>query len=171
MQIRNEAIQELVSQLFQQEHTKKLLMILRILNRLVSNRTIEVRYVCEFMLNDLVYSSASSTPENGSRQRATNTFLWLKVLEAIRKFIPNHDYKSCRDIFKMLLEVIKRIPHSDSCFPPPLESELALAKSPKKRKLSDTDNFTQDELNKEKLDHITDDIKLESLFEVPYWFW
>lgn len=170
MHFRKEAIQELVNQLFHQEHNKKLLMLLRIINRLVSNRIFEARHVSEFMLNNLVYSSGvvmsgsdggGGGPEKHQQHRvvvvkATNTFMWLKVLEAVKNFIPQHDYKSCRDILKMLLEVIKRIPHSESSFPDPLETELSLSISPKKRKLD------QNEPNSDSYD----DIKLESLYEV-----
>lgn len=169
MHFRKEAIQELVNQLFHQEHNKKLLMLLRIINRLVSNRIFEARHVSEFMLNNLAYSSGvimpssdgGSGPDKHQQNRvvvvkATNTFMWLKVLEAVKNFIPQHDYKSCRDILKMLLEVIKRIPHSESSFPDPLETELSLSKSPKKRKLD------QNEQNNDSYD----DIKLESLYEV-----
>lgn len=162
----------MVNQVFQQEHTKKQLLILRLINRLVNNRVIEVRFVCEFMLNNLVYSSGSSQAIANSKslQNPTNTFIWCKVLESIRKFIPIHDYKSCRDIFKMLLEVIKRIPHSNSSFPPHLETELLFIKSPNKRKLlSDYNNFQDsfaNTLSKNSTSMVTDDIKLESLYEV-----
>lgn len=54
----------------------------------------------------------------------TPTYLWCKVLECVRRFIPLHDYKSCRDIFKMLLEVVKRIPHAHSSYPAQLETEV-----------------------------------------------
>lgn len=203
VQLRRESINELVNQIFQIEHTKKQLLILRLINKLVNNRIIEVRYVCEFMLNNLLYSGGSlnqstpslvsqlsssnlvgqsmnnihnQQPKSNANIKPTNTFIWCKVLELIRKFIPSHDYKSCRDIFKMLLEVLKRIPHSNSSYPPHLETELLFIKSANKHKLlSDYNNFQDTYYNsvlnssnchKNNVSIVTDDIKIESLFEV-----
>lgn len=156
-------------------------MILRIINRMVINRMLEVRYVCEAMLNNLVYSERTTTT-TGVVIKPTNIFVWCKVLEAIRKYIPEHDYKSCRDIFKMLLEVIKRIPHSNSSFPPPLETELFFLNKPSTRKrkllLDDYNSFhdiyslnnqaCDDKDTGNKLSQPTDDLKLESLYEVHF---
>ena len=187
--LRKVAIHELVNQVFHQKHTKKQLMLLRLLTRLVNNRVVEVRFVCEYMLNNLVFSNnsnsnanyltilnsstsyinttnAAANPPNSTNSanptnnlsliqklvqshnapaqnttttsastlattefKATPTYLWCKVLECVRRFIPLHDYKSCRDIFKMLLEVVKRIPHSHSSYPAQLETELLYIKS------------------------------------------
>jgi hypothetical protein len=158
--------------------------------------------VCESMLNNLVYSSVTANMQlvNQNNMTAmgasfsnllsnnvhmqqqqktslllkpTNTFIWCKVLESIRKFIPSHDYKSCRDIFKMLLEVVKRIPHSNSSYPPHLETELLFIKSAHKHKLLSDYNSFQDiffqsssSSSSANLSLVTDDIKLESLYEV-----
>jgi hypothetical protein len=229
LSLRKDAIQELVFQVFYQKHVKKQLILLRLITRLVNNRIIEVRYVCEYMLNNLVFAhnpnsnnqylnilnssqnyintnnsnnsnnnisslsisnnlalihkctqQSQNTTSNSIDARATPTYLWCKILECIRRFIPLHDYKSCRDIFKMLLEVVKRIPHSHSSYPIQLETELLLTKSNSKHKLlndytsgdnSLNDEFTND-LNKNaqntnlnKISIITDDLKLESLYE------
>lgn len=175
LQSKKEAIQELANQLFQHEHTKKQLMLLRIINRLVAARLVEVRYVCEAMLNALVYAGPTRPSSSSSSSKPTNTFVWCKVLEAVRKFIPQHDYKSCRDIFKMLLEVIKRIPHSVASVPPPLETELVFLSTHKKtagkrRLLLDDYNSFQDVMAASSTSPTesiaTDDIKLESLYEV-----
>ena len=58
-QMRKDAIQELVYQLFQQQHPKKQLVLLRVITKLVNTRVIEVRFVCEFMLNNLFFTSQS----------------------------------------------------------------------------------------------------------------
>lgn len=166
--MRKEAIQELVSQIFVQQHGKKQLLLIRIVSKLVMNRIVEVRLVCEFMIANLVYfghnssssSSSSSapqlvpnlssnhqlsannlnpnTPGNPGSNVPTNTvtstsanasakatppFIWCKIVECIIRFIPAQDYKTCRDIFKMLLEVVKRIPHANSSFPAHYDNE------------------------------------------------
>jgi hypothetical protein len=173
--LRKEATQELVAQVFYQKHTKKQLILLRLITRLVNQRIVEVRYVCESMLANLVFSNSSDGNANylnilnsstnfinatqtasnnfGTIQKltqtqqhnqqqpqqqrthghdllkmATPTYLWCKILECVRRFIPLHDYKSCRDIFKMLLEVVKRIPHSHGAYPVQLETELSFIK-------------------------------------------
>lgn len=168
MQNRKEAIQELVNQIFQQLHTKKQLLIIRLITKLVNTKIIEVRFVCEYMLNNLVYSNSNTTALQ--KQTATNPYIWCKVLECIRNFIPLHDYKSCRDIFKMLLEVVKRIPHEKTNFPPQLETELLFPKSARKHKLSADFSIFNDEYSGlytlSSLSKVTDDLKLESLFEV-----
>ncbi len=229
LSLRKDAIQELVFQVFFQKHVKKQLIILRLITRLVNNRIIEVRYVCEYMLNNLVFAHNSNsnsqylnilnssqnyintnnsnnsnnninslsisnnlalihkctqqsqnTTSNIIDVKTTPTYLWCKILECIRRFIPLHDYKSCRDIFKMLLEVVKRIPHSNSSYPIQLETELLMTKSNSKHKLlndytsgdnSLNDEFTNDinknaqNTNLNKMSIITDDLKLESLYE------
>ncbi len=189
-QTRKEAIQELVYQLFRQQHPKKQLVLLRVIAKLVNSRIIEVRFVCEFMLNNLFYLNqsaiqpqpTSSTGQQQQQQAAnppvkvkllseTSTFIWCKVLEFIQKLIPSLDYKSCRDIFKMLLEVVKKVPHSNSSVPPPLENEsnlsgatLAIATGGKHKLLDSGESASQQilSLNSSRL---TDDIKLESLFQ------
>ncbi len=154
---------------------------------------IEVRFVVEFMLNNLVYSDQvlnnnllvnalnqnavlNSTSTNSELHKTiqsiskqpTSPYLWYKVMECIRKCIPLHDYKACRDIFKMLLELIKRIPHSNSSYPPPLESEKPLDKvSPKKNDLKVGLYAGRQAQNTAHFKTTTDeDIKLESLYEV-----
>lgn len=186
---------------------------MRLITKLVNNRIIEVRYVCEYMLNSLVYFHSISSnsnylnflnnTNNASNQNQTNnlsinttntaliqkltqqsisgskttsTYLWCKILECIRRFIPLHDYKSCRDIFKMLLEVVKKIPHSDSSYPPTLETEQFSIKSAIKHKLNDysSDNSfgngdyfaSLNTNNSSDLSMVTDDLKLESLYDV-----
>jgi hypothetical protein len=196
MQIKKDAVQEIVNQAFTQQHTKKQLLLLRLVVKLVASRAVEVRFVVEFMLNNLVYSDQmlsnnllanavsqncmlNSTSSNSELQRTiqsvskqpTSPYLWYKVMECIRKCIPMHDYKACRDIFKMLLELVKRIPHSSSSYPPPLESERPLDQfeSPIKARSDlkvglfssrSTQNLAHHKLTAE------DDIKLESLYEV-----
>ena len=105
--------------------------------------------------------------------KETPTYIWCKVLEFIRRLIPTLDYKSCRDIFKMLLELAKRIPHSNSSVPPPLENEILCgSKSSVKHKLDtlEDEHFGQDLASNRILlqnsSRVTDNIKLESLFEV-----
>lgn len=102
--------------------------------------------------------------------KPTNTFIWGKILECIRNFIPRHDYKSCRDIFKMLLDVVKRIPHSNSSYPPHLETELLFIRSARKHKLFNEYNTFDDEFinlpTNNSISLPTDDFKLESLYEV-----
>ena len=200
--MRKDAIQELVVQFFQQQHSKKQLVLLRVITRLVNARVIEVRFVCEFMLNSLYFVSstqtntlANSTNSNSvpnmnastgnlsntnlvnmrskTGGKETPTYIWCKVLEFIRRLIPTLDYKSCRDIFKMLLELAKRIPHSNSSVPPPLENEILCgSKSSVKHKLDtlEDEHFGQDLASNRILlqnsSRVTDNIKLESLFEV-----
>ena len=215
--MKKEAIQELVNQIFQQQHAKKQLLLLRLITKLVNNRIVEVRYVCEYMLNNLVYFHSISSnsnylnflinTNNASNQNQTNnlsintsnvaliqklnqqsipgnkttsTYLWCKILECIRRFIPLHDYKSCRDIFKMLLEVVKKIPHSDSSYPPTLKTELFSIKSAIKHKLNDysSDNSfgngdysaSLNTNSSNQLSMVTDDLKLESLYDVIIFF-
>lgn len=133
------------------------------------------------MLNNLFYNNCLSTNNpnpstiNNNNlnhlkniSNKTTPYIWCKVLEFIRKLIPGLDYKSCRDIFKMLLEVVKRIPHSNSDLPLPLENEILFTKSINKHKI-DNDYKTIIINNKQSLlntSAVTDDIKLESLYEV-----
>ena len=200
--MRKDAIQELVGLFFQQQHSKKQLVLLRVITRLVNARVIEVRFVCEFMLNSLYFVSspqsntlANSTNSNPAPSanasnahlpntnlvnmrgktggKETPTYIWCKILEFIRRLIPTLDYKSCRDIFKMLLELTKRIQHSNSSVPPPLENEiLCVSKSGVKHKLDtvEVEHIGQDLASNKILlqnsSRVTDNIKLESLFEV-----
>jgi len=189
-QIRKEAVQELVYQLFQQQHPKKQLVLIRVIAKLVNSRIIEVRFVCEFMLNNLFFlnqSAAQSQVNNQVSQanpgqqstappvklkslKETSTFIWCKVLEFIQKLIPSLDYKSCRDIFKMLLEVVKKVPHSNSSVPPPLENESNLPSSigstrASKHKLLDFEQSASHQIELLNSSRLTDDIKLESLFQ------
>lgn len=198
VKLRRESIHELVSELFNLHHAKKQLVLLRLIQRLVNSRVIEVKYVCEDLLNNLNFSStsiqASSNTNTGnsglnssnnqnmlisltntgiqshnftlvkkllnqSEHEETSTYLWCKVLETVRKFIRLHDYKSCRDIFKSLLDVVKRIPHSSSSFPPQPDVDKYLS-GPKKPKLLDDQHI----LNSQS-DEVIEDIKLEVLFE------
>jgi hypothetical protein len=175
--VRKEAIQELVNQVFQQQHPKKQLLLLRVISKLISQRYLDVKLVCEYMLSNLTYSGTATA----GTQKPTSTYTWCKILEYVRSFVPLNDYKSCRDIFRMLLEVIKRIPHSNSSYPPHLETEFLFDKENKRRKLltdtSSTDlvnyEHMQTALNNNRLNAIvpssvTDDIRLESLHEVSY---
>jgi hypothetical protein len=193
IQLKKEAIQELVNQMYQLTHVKKQLMVLRLITKLVNSRVIDVRLACEYMLNNLVYNSPSTSKNenkfnsvgssnnnvshnvsivqkmNQSNQNGnlptTPPYLWLKILECVQKFIPLHDYKSCRDIFKMLLEVVKRLPHSSSSYPPQLEADTLL-KSPNKRLIDYSENDYEINSADVQSGMATDDIKLESLYEV-----
>jgi hypothetical protein len=193
LQQKKEAIQELVNQLYKLTHVKKQLMVIRLITKLVNSRIIDVRLACEYMLNNLVYNSTSNNkfinklngiganpnhvPHNigivqklnqtnpNINQTTTPTYLWIKILECVQKFIPLHDYKSCRDIFKMLLEVVKRLPHSSSSYPPQSEVDTLL-KSPNKRLIDYTENDYEIDSADVQSGLATDDIKLESLYEV-----
>lgn len=181
-QLRKDAILELVLQIFQQQHHKKQLILFRIIHKLINARMIEVRFVCEYMLNSLIFVNSHGMNQNNytglvnSSQTPlqnlnintklknsisdTPTHVWCSVLEFIQKLIPGLDYKSCRDIFKMLLEVAKKIPHSNSSIPPPLENENVTVFTRKHRLEDDYDkNMLQ------KASRVTDDIRLESLYE------
>jgi hypothetical protein len=168
--MRRDAIQEIVSQLFQQPHAKKQLMLFRVIKRLINSNVVEVRLVCENLLSNLVYHRSggsttaanftqtdlnanptsgatgtsltnlittttkiendlnsytnNSTQMNSKNNQTTSLYMWCKVLECIRMLLPKYDYKSCRDIFKMLLEVVKRVPHSYASLPPQLANEI-----------------------------------------------
>ena len=184
--MRKEAIQELVSQIFLQQHGKKQLLLIRIVSKLVMNKIVEVRVVCESLIANLVYASnVSNASSSGSLQtapsvannqtgvislnpntpgnpgsnlpntnvqssattnlnggaKATPPFIWCKVIECIIRFIPTQDYKTCRDIFKMLLEVVKRIPHANSSYPVHYENDGSNSAKPAldKRKASQED--------------------------------
>lgn len=192
---------ELVNNFFEQKHPKKQLILLRVISKLAQTRSIEVRYICEYMLNNLLYNnsfnntSLLTNTQNSSILSASNNFtnsnlfsntaspsknisnkttpyIWCKVLEFIRRLIPNLDYKACRDIFKMLLDVIKKIPHSNSNLPLPLENEMSFTKAINKHR-HDNDFDAMVKSNKEKLlitSQVTNDIKLESLYEVAIVF-
>lgn len=179
--MRKDAIQELVSQIFQQQHPKKQLVLLRLLGKLISSRMIEVRFVCEFMLNNLSQFNLQSNNQltnlsnknhsikssQGSKLKSNSeasTYIWCKVLEFIRKLIPSLDYKSCRDIFKMHLDVIKKMPHSNSSVPPPLENEHP-SSGFGKRKLDSEQEEISNKILLQNSSRATDDIKLESLYE------
>jgi hypothetical protein len=172
-------MQELVNQFFEQKHVKKQLVLLRVIVKLAQSRSIEVRFICEYMLNNLFYNTnnTNTNTTNASNNTITSSknisnkttpYIWCKVLDFIRRLIPTLDYKSCRDIFKMLLEVVKRIPHSNSNIPLPLENEIVFTRSINKHKL---DNEFETNLRNNKTlllsnSAVTDDIKLESLYEV-----
>ena len=189
--MKKDAIQELVNQAFQQHHSKKQLLILRLLVKLVNARAIEVRFVVEFMLSSLVYSdqtlnnnylinatnqnnlfNSSATNINLQKtiqtinKKPTSPYLWLKVMECVRKCTPLHDYKACRDIFKMLLDLVKRIPHSSSSYPPILKSEQSLTEISSRKAKSDRDFAKTKELMSRQSTDNDQDIKLDSLYEV-----
>jgi len=198
LKLRRESIHELVSELFNLHHSKKQLVLLRLVQRLVNSRIIEVKFVCEDLLNSLNFSSTSiqasnntNTGNSGSsssnnqnvlisltttgiqshnftlikkllnqnEHEETSTYLWCKVLETVRQFIRLYDYKSCRDIFKSLLDVVKRIPHSSSSFPPQPDVDKYLSRPKKPKTLYDQHVFNSHS------DHPINDIKLETLFE------
>lgn len=184
--LRKDAILELVNQFFEQKHNKKQLVLLRVISKLAHSRTIEVRYVCEYMLNNLFYnnsisnSNVNNTGSGGNMNANSNMinskylankttpYIWRKVLEFIQRLIPSLDYKTCRDIFKMLLEVVKRIPHSNSNLPLPLENEIVFSKSSNKHKLDHDYDSSNNKIILQNISAVTDDVKLESLFEVGF---
>ena len=169
---------------FEQKHNKKQLVLLRVISKLAQSRSIEVRFVCEYMLNNLFYNNSisNSNVNNAGTGNNLNTnsnmiasknlankttpYIWLKVLDFVRSLIPSLDYKSCRDIFKMLLEVVKRIPHSNSYLPLPLENEFVFGKSSNKHKIDQEYDSSNNKLILQNISAVTDDIKLESLYRV-----
>jgi hypothetical protein len=198
-------VYELVHQVFTLQHTKKQLLLLRLIVKLVANRVVEIRFAVEFMLNGLVYTdealnhnivlaaqnqnnvfnSAATQTElqkslNMVSKPATSPYIWYKVLECIRKCIPMHDYKACRDIFKMLLELVRRIPHPSSSYPPPLVSEQPLVEevsaafkalhglnsSSSRITNQQSSNKQQSRVSSQNKANADADIKLESLYEV-----
>ncbi len=182
--LRKDATLELVNHFFEQKHNKKQLVLLRVISKLAMSRTIEVRYVCEYMLNNLFYNNSiwnsnvngdgtvsnintnSNMISSKNLANKTTPYIWCKVLEFIRRLIPSLDYKSCRDIFKMLLEVVKRIPHSNSYLPLPLENETLFGKLSNKHKIDHEYDLSNNKLILQNISAVTDDIKLESLYEV-----
>ena len=171
-QLRKEIVQEIAIQFFQQQNTKKQFVLLRVITKLVNAKLIEVRQICEHMINFLVYSQSS--PKNSlalslinanqarknEETKETPTFIWCKILEWLRRLIPRLDYKSCRDIFKIILEAVKRLSNSSSNLPPPLDNEMVHVRVAGKRRL-DALNDTNQICSKS-----THDIKVEALFEV-----
>lgn len=129
---------------------------------LVDNKIIEVRFASESMLGNLTYATSSDI--------SSSPYLWCKILECIQNFITQHDYKSCRDILRMLLEVVKKIPHDESSIPPQLESEVMVSKSVRRNKLAADLSLLIDDhtvvFSPEYSSSETDDIKLETLYEV-----
>ncbi len=144
-----------------------------------------MRIVCEFLLNNLVYpdsvlnnnsvlnalnSHSGAYNQNldkvlsNTNQKPTSPYIWLKVMECIRKCVPLYDYKACRDIFKMLVELVKRIPHSSSSFPPPLESEKSLSETRASIKKSNEENRVQ--IVSSRNEGEGKDLRLNSLYEV-----
>lgn len=177
-----------MKQIYAQQHPKKQLVILRLIVKLVSNRVLDVREVVEHMLANLVYAdsklhngnllyannqnnlfNSNVTQTNLQRaigdasHQATSSYLWHKVFECIYKCVPLHDYKTCRDIFKTLLELIKRLPHSNTSYPPVLRTELSVSKS--KPSLADIYGRKKDAKQRSG-DQSDQDVKLESLYEV-----
>ena len=197
--MKKEAVQELVNQLFSQHHVKKQLILLRLITKLANSKLIDVRYTCEFMLNNLVYYNPNNDSIHGPNGPASNvnfqvnhnmqhlhwlqkagpaaalhkntsTYLWYKILECVRKFIPHHDYKTCRDILKILLELVKRMPHSNSSYPSQLEADTLVrtnVAAPKRTYNESLDSLTQQQ-QQQLASSFTNDIKLESLFEVGF---
>ncbi len=97
LKLKKEAIYQLLSQLYKQMHIKKQLIIFRILNKLIQSKHVESKFVCDSILLNLMNNSP------------IETYVWCKSLEYICKFISTLDYKSCREIFKTLLELIKSL--------------------------------------------------------------
>jgi hypothetical protein len=124
---------ELINYLFQQRHLKKQLILFRVLSKLISYKLTEAKFVCDYILKNLT--------------NETNIYIWCKSLDYIKRLIPILDYKSCRDVFKVLLESITRISTS-SC--------------------ENLPNFTQNDENLE--DCASNDTKIETLYEVGFKF-
>lgn len=135
---------------------------------LVDNKILEVRFASEYMLSNLTFSSSSEKCETS--EASASPYIWCKILDCIRNFITQHDYKSCRDILRMLLELVKKIPHDESSVPPQLESEAWFSKSARKNKLVADQNVLIDDrpviYHQAYHSSATNDIKLEYLFEV-----
>ena len=68
--------------------------------KLIQFKLTEAKFVCDYILKNL--------------SNETDIYIWCKSLEYIKKIIPTLDYKTCRDVFKVLLECITRI-SSNSC--------------------------------------------------------
>lgn len=99
-----------------------------------------------------------------NQQIILNTYIWCKTLEYIRKFIPIQDYKSCRDIFKILLEIIKKI------------SQTSYSKLPDSNINVNNDTISDQIISENDSLIINDnkkllsDTKLDELFEVIFKF-
>ena len=91
----------------------------------------------------------------------------LHLVQDFVVYTSTHTHKSCKYIYKMLLELTKRIPHSNSSVPPPLENEiLCVSKSSVKHKLDTGRVLQQNFVSRQILtnvfvyDRVTDNINL-----------
>jgi hypothetical protein len=126
---KKESINHLVSYLYQQKHTKKQLILFRCINKLALTKTIEIKLICEAILLNLV-----------KYLNQISSYIWCKSFHYLKKFIQILDYKSCRDIFKILLDLVKH--------------------------LSNRNNSKLPELSVSGEDQTTDDTKIEALYDV-----
>lgn len=115
--------------MYQQKHTKKQLILFRCINKLALTKCLEVKLICEAILINLVkyFNQISS-------------YIWCKSFEYLKKFIEILDYKSCRDVFKILLDVVKH--------------------------LSNKNNSKLPELSANEVDLPSNDTKIEALYDV-----
>jgi hypothetical protein len=86
---------------------KKQLVLLRILGKLVTSKHIEAKFACDYILHNI--TRATTTQAHSQPHHVNTVYVWCKAIEYVRKFIPINDYKSCRDVFKNLLEIIKHL--------------------------------------------------------------
>lgn len=99
--------------------------------KLISLKLTEAKFVCDYILKNLTAN--------------TSIYIWCKSLDYIKRIIPILDYKSCRDVFKVLLECIIRI-SAYSC--------------------ENLPNFSSDDAGVFEDDLKSDDTRIETLYEV-----
>ncbi len=109
------------------------MILFRVFCKLISYKLTEAKFVCDYILKNLT--------------NETNIYIWCKSIDYFKRLIPILDYKSCRDVFKVLLESITRISTS-SC--------------------ENLPNFTQNVENLK--DSASNDAKIETLYEVGFQF-
>ncbi len=109
------------------------MILFRVFSKLISYKLTEAKFVCDYILKNLT--------------NETNIYIWCKSFDYFKRLIPISDYKSCRDVFKVLLESITRISTS-SC--------------------ENIPNFTQNDENLK--DSASNDSKIETLYEVGFQF-
>lgn len=105
--LKKEAIVYFVNSIFHQQHIKKQLVLFRILSKLVFSKHIEAKFASEYILQILL--RGITQPQATHLHQINTVYTWCKAIEYVKKFIPINDYKSCRDVFKNFLEIIKHL--------------------------------------------------------------